>query len=166
MKKMLSVGLFILLSNLTYGQFSIKKMISISKMDNETFEIYAMDMGYSFHQFYNYSDTIHQYVVKANGISMLKYVNGDTRYIRCTNTERYVFGEYNRGKTYVNYQTDVVSELKQIYNELKLLGFNLYHSENDNSYNKYYSRSGHTSDGETVVIKIEKNWLEIEYYKQ
>ena len=161
---MLSVGLFILLLNVTYGQFSIKKMISISKMDNETFEIYAMDMDYSFHQFYNHSDTTHLMVVKSNGISMLKEVNGAESYIRRINYKRYADGEYNGEDTYVNYQTAVVSELKQIYNELKLLGFNLYHSANDSSYNKYYSRFGHTSDGERVVIKIEKNWLEIDYY--
>ena len=167
MKKLIAL-IFIITSNYTYAQFSIKNLISMSKLNIENFEIYAIDKGYSFYEYDKHNDTINNFIGKRYVLSMTNNGEyGNERYIALIRYEKYAFGKPSGIDIKVNYQTAYLNELNQIYNELKSLGFNLYTSENDGSYNKYYSRTLKNNLGENiydyVVIKISKDWLEIIY---
>ena len=143
MNKLLFI--FSFLCSVTYGQISIQELISVSKMDSEGFEIYAMSKGFSFYELDNKEN--------AKGITMFKGEYGNERYLTW-------YSKYFNEKNHSNYQTGNTSELQKLFKELGALGFKLEdRSQFDGYYTKDYSRRGK----ENVAIFIRPDWVEIGY---
>ncbi len=144
MKKIMFLFLLILSTNISIGQISIQELIQIGNMDSETFEIFAIDRGYSFYKFHNNTNY--------KGIMMTKVEGGTTRYIAC-------YSLFYSSDKVSNYQTSNINELKSIYQELKKIGFVLESSEDvDGFYNKVYNRGK-----ESIRVYIKSDWVEIGY---
>ena len=143
---MLAVVVLSLLSTITYGQFSIKEIISLSEGDTEKFEINTMSAGYIFYELLD-EDC-------CEGIRMTKGNGAQTRYIT-------YYSKFFDDLSHINYQTGVVSEMSKIYKELGDLGFELTNrEESEGNYVKDYSR-----DKEYVSIYIKNDWIVLGYYK-
>jgi hypothetical protein len=143
--KLLFFFFSLLLFSVAYGQVSIQELISVSKMDSEGFEIYAMNKGFSFHNLKNNENT--------EGIAMFNGKIGNERYLIW-------YSKYFNDKYASNYQTANTSELVELYKEIGSLGFKLdSRQERGEFYNKSYSRGK-----EKLEIFIKTNWVEISYY--
>ena len=145
--KLLFFFFSLLLFSVAYGQVSIQELISVSKMDSEGFEIYAMNKGFSFNNLKNNENI--------EGISMYNGKIGNERYLIW-------YSRYFTDKYASNYQTSNKSELAELYKEIGSLGFKLDSREGtEEFYNKSYSRGKEKLD---IFIFQNKNWVEISYY--
>lgn len=138
--------IFSLSSSVAFGQISIQELISVSKLDLDAFEIYAMKKGYSFYS--SEEDG------KAEGIVMQQFFSetGITRYISC-------YSKFFTCRYASNYQTSQTSELQKMYQDLGSLGFKLsYRYTSDVDYQKHYTRGD-----EKVSFYIKPDWIEVSY---
>ena len=144
MKNLLLI-LLVFVCNIVFSQTTITELINVAKMDSESFEIYAMNKGYSFNKF-----TDNEYI---QGISMFQGEYGSEKYLtKYTN----FFGEKNTS----NYQTANTNELSKLYIELDTLGFKIsWKGQRKENFVKEYTRGN-----EFLNIYIKQNWLEIGYH--
>ena len=116
---LLFLGIFF--AGISYSQISVSQLIKMGKMDMESFEIYAIEQGYTFNK------VIDSEVEE--GLRFLKYdeYTGITRYIS-------KYSKWYSAISNISYNAhDNNSELSKIYRDLKELGFKLEETE----YNKY-----------------------------
>ena len=108
-------------------------------MDSESFEIYVMKKGYTFSKIENDENK--------DGIIM-EFWDGDvTRYITW-------YSKNYEAKQSIDYQSTEDSELIEIYEELKLLGYKLSDREDTEEYNKktYYNFEKDLEDGVYIYL--------------
>jgi hypothetical protein len=138
--------IFSLSCSVALGQISIQELISVSKMDSESFEIYALKKGFNFYRLKNDEHT--------KGIGMQQFISEKeiTRYLFC-------YSKFFDVRYHSNYQTSQTNELQKLYQDLGLLGFKLVdRREFEDRYVKSYSRGN-----ETVSIHIYHDWIEVGY---
>ena len=138
--------IFSLSYSVAFGQISIKELISVSKLDSEAFEIYAMKKGFNFHRLEN-SENSEAIVMQQffSETAITRYISWHSRYF----TERY----------HSNYQTSQTNELQKMYQDLGSLGFKLSSRfESNDHYQKTYSQGK-----EVVIFYIKPDWIEIGY---
>lgn len=140
--------IFSLSCSVAFGQISIQELISVSKMNSEAFEIYAMKKGFNFYRLDNDE--------KTKGIIMQQFFSetGITRYIIW-------HSKYFDDRYHSNYQTSQTNELQKMYQDLGSLGFKLStRFESEDCYYKYYSRGK-----EEVWLFIKPDMIEVGYSK-
>ena len=134
----------------SFGQMSLSEIIKVNKMDMDQFETYAISKGYEFHKF--------QKDENYNGQSYVKGTGKSTKYLT-------LYDSYFSYGTNVTYQTSSSTELLNIKNQLKSLGFNFFNSgtSGESQYKEYknskYELSIYTipPDEEDDAVKYEIN---------
>ena len=119
--KLTLLFLCIFFAGISHSQISVSQLIRIDKMDMESFEIYAIEQGYTFNKVIDSE--------LEEGLLFLKYdkYTGITRYLS-------KFSKWYSAKSHSSYNAhDNNSELSSIYRSLKELGFKLSETE----YNKH-----------------------------
>jgi len=151
MKKLI---LLLFIPLVSFGQGELAQLIRVAKMDIESFEIYALEKGY----------TLNEFVDEENfkGLEMQKGFGSTTEYLS-------VYSKWYNEKYKSVYQGEKQRRLPDIYGELKKMGFKLFDTESmttDNgitSYVKEYKKG----DRETISIYIFEgaDTIEIAYAK-
>ena len=130
--------LTLLISFSSFGQVTMTELIEITKIDRESFEIFAMNKGFIFYDLRDEFD--YNFLIMKTGTGQ------NTEYL--TQASGIVSGD-----KYSNYQPNK-ERLLTIYNELKTLGFRLISSEmTEDAYVKTYER-GYS---EEIIISIYNN---------
>ena len=163
MKKLLFLLMFPVLC---FGQeISLKELISISNMDSESFEIYAINKGYKFSRFHKSDDKVY-------GLRMGCHINDLYRRIDTfdsipkfglNKTDSIPKFSLNRSVLYKSEAGD--SELPRFLSELKSLNYTLIEvkSEEEGDYVKTYE----SSDKKKIIyLSIQGGWLYVLYVFQ
>lgn len=106
--------LLICSSYFSFGQMTLSELMRVYNMDMDQFETYAIGKGYEFSSFKKGENV--------NGISYVKGVGKDTKYIK-------LYDNWYSEGSLVQFQTSVSSEIVNIKNQLKSIGFKLCKSE-------------------------------------
>ena len=139
--------LSVFLSVISHSQITVRDLIKVAKMDRESFEIYAMNNGYSYDEIKIGEDYNKLVYRKRNG-SIQSFLSYYPIYL----DRKYSSGcETNNGRL-----------LSLWYEQLRGLGFKeSFEVVNDGAYNKGYIRNNNGK--EEITIFIEDDWLEILY---
>ena len=148
MKKLILLLLFIPL--VSFGQISISELIKVAKMDRESFEIYALENGYS------YSNSNKKVEDEMEYLRMDKGSGSNYKLL-----EHYTkFGSSSYASNYTGPQEGLVN----IYKELKNLGFTLdVAKELFVSEERYYLKS-YIKNDELVDIYITTDGYDLSIY--
>ena len=136
MKKLILLLLFIPLVSL--GQISISDLIKVAKMDRESFEIYALENGYSYSNKKVEDEMEYLGMDKGSGYNY-KILTHYTKY-----------GPFSYASNYVGPQEGLVN----IYKELKNLGFTLDDAKESFVSEKRYYLKSYIKNDELVNIYI------------
>ena len=123
------------------------ELIQVAKMDRESFEIYAIDKGYSYYDIL-ITDKINSLVVKRNewGQEFLRH-----------NTK-------HRNATLASHETSRVCLLPRWYSNLEAIGFRLNDTrEFQGAYVKVYTKEKTNLPKEDFTIYIREDSIQIDY---
>ena len=162
MKKLLFILIF--LPFIGFGQaITFKELISMSKMDYESFEIYTVERGYELWMFRNGNmwmkwekDGLYRSLSKDNGIR--------EKFSITTHSGTDTIPKINLRKC-IDYKTELGgTELLGFLTELKNLNYTLTERINTSNEVRQYLKRYESSDKKSIVwLEIKGKWLNVHY---
>jgi hypothetical protein len=139
--------LFVFLNGISFSQVSLSELRKLVRVDSDSFEVYALERGYTHFKVLN--------ELSCKGLVYGYYDGSETRYLT-------TYTEYYGDPIPVGYQTGNEAEMIKFYNELKTLGFTLEYKDYDDE-NVIYKIYRKDREELKLVIHIDAKSYELKY---